>query len=74
MIFASARRTPLILIPGARARGLRRYSWLRIEKVTAWFGDTDISREVPAGLLLRFRYRLALRLFRTRIGLRSARL
>ena len=32
MIFASARRTPLILIPGARARGLRRYSWLRIEK------------------------------------------
>jgi hypothetical protein len=22
---------------------MRRYSWLRIEKVTAWFSDTDIS-------------------------------
>jgi hypothetical protein len=37
--------TPLILIPGARAPGLRRYSWLRIEEVTAWFSDTNISRE-----------------------------
>ena len=36
----------LIVIPGAWARGLRRYSRLRIEKVTAWFSDTEF-RERP---------------------------
>jgi hypothetical protein len=35
MIFASARCTPLILVPGARARGLRQYLLLGLEKVTA---------------------------------------